>query len=1007
MNELPQVSKEELKQVFVSPFIETLKQEIDKQKKLLARTEEAYQSYYERINRIDSKKSIHKLINETDWLKSTLYDILEQEFPERREIPFSEEFKEFVLSSNNFIQVQPEKVILEQKAERFSYQSTDSFKFRLLKPLKKLFYLASISPTKFANLFRSEKKATPYWSHEIPYRAICTFYFKKRFASLGLGFFEELQQIKCIALNLVTDIDIDINVEFQKFLENENPDKEAYIEIIKGFSSRTKVADLNKVLDDKLSVWEENSEICLDEVLREFNHCLAIVDTIELSSDEFSASNMESQKMQLINKYNRIFNGWKNTFFAQIDDFQVDIELYHIKYRGLQQFQLLQDSCHTRLTGLIEEKILKIESEFEKIESQLNDVKKSDDIKAFLEKEKIKINRKLEKELIPQTIESVYNQNLPQLLDRLEFKIKAQVDRMRDKRIIYSTSSYNAPIGKSELSHFNPRELVEIDIFPKFVQVNAELKAKVVKSLEELQVNLRDLSGISDYNLESAISSIKDKQGLEEVKKITLEGLKRAKTKTQDINTALNKIEATINDTLLAVFRDFNQSVISLTQNENITQIRIKIAKAKAVEKTKAYKKQIIDNIKGFLPIAIRFLRKEFSRSIHYIDLALKRVGLAEEDEKLTAELADYLAHTDKAIDKLPYVYKRLYQIKALEEEMFFVGRETEFQHIKTAFESWKKGNYSSTCVHGEKGSGASSLVNLFEKDLQGVEIYRHKFSKGYHSESDFIEFFKMLLKNDSLNNFEDISHFLCSGKKKVIILEDVQHFYLKKIDGFSSINMLFDLISNSAEHIYWLLEITTYTYNYLEKTIGISRYFRYNIELKQLSDAQIVNLIMKRHRVSGYNLQFEASDLSLLEARKQKTKTEEEKQQLLKESFFANLNQFAQSNISLALLFWLKSTKSVDDNTILMSRIKSLNFKFLNSLNNDSIFTLHALLLHDSLNIEEHALVFHQSEINSRRTLMVLEDHGLLKSNGGRYTINRLLYRQVVNMLSNKNIIH
>ena len=66
MNELPQLSKEELNQVFLAPFIESLKQEIDIQKGLLTKTEKAYQSYYDRILRIESKQSITKFINETD-----------------------------------------------------------------------------------------------------------------------------------------------------------------------------------------------------------------------------------------------------------------------------------------------------------------------------------------------------------------------------------------------------------------------------------------------------------------------------------------------------------------------------------------------------------------------------------------------------------------------------------------------------------------------------------------------------------------------------------------------------------------------------------------------------------------------------------------------------------------------------------------------------------------------------------------------------------------------------
>ncbi len=138
MNDLPNITKEELEKVFVNPFIDSLKQEIDKQKIMLVRTEQVYQSYYERILRVDSKQSLNKLINETDWLKSSLYDILEQEFPERREIPFSEEFESFVTSSETYILEQPKIIKREQKPERFKKMADDKSQFLILKPLKKL-----------------------------------------------------------------------------------------------------------------------------------------------------------------------------------------------------------------------------------------------------------------------------------------------------------------------------------------------------------------------------------------------------------------------------------------------------------------------------------------------------------------------------------------------------------------------------------------------------------------------------------------------------------------------------------------------------------------------------------------------------------------------------------------------------------------------------------------------------------------------------------------------------
>jgi len=163
----------------------------------------------------------------------------------------------------------------------------------------------------------------------------------------------------------------------------------------------------------------------------------------------------------------------------------------------------------------------------------------------------------------------------------------------------------------------------------------------------------------------------------------------------------------------------------------------------------------------------------------------------------------------------------------------------------------------------------------------------------------------------------------------------------------------------------------------------------------------------MRRHRVSGYNLKFESPKSRTKETNILGKKIPEKTQENITKEFFEDLNVFAQSNISLALLYWLRSTVSFENNTVVIGKIKNIRFDFLSSLDTTSIFTLHTLLLHESLSIREHAAIFHQEEKQSRMTLMVLEDSGILKVEDGFYTINQIIYRQVVNVLRNKNLIH
>ena len=270
-----------------------------------------------------------------------------------------------------------------------------------------------------------------------------------------------------------------------------------------------------------------------------------------------------------------------------------------------------------------------------------------------------------------------------------------------------------------------------------------------------------------------------------------------------------------------------------------------------------------------------------------------------------------------------------------------------------------------------------------------------------------FLNFFDELFENETLVTFNGIVDFLNNGTKRIIILEDIQHFYLKKPNGFEAITLLFELISQTAKNIFWLVGTSTFSWSYFQKTIAIERYIRHKIVLSPLSDEQIIKLIMKRHRVSGYNLKFDDSELPRKDLLSSFKKQVDYSQEGLQKSFFTELNDFAQSNISLALLYWLRSAISFEDNTVIIGKIKNIKFNFLSSLDTESIFTLHSLLLHDTLNVREHAEIFHQAEKQSRMTLMVLEDSGIIVSKDGEFHINHLIYRQVVNVLRNKNLIH
>lgn len=1012
MEQLPPLVSEDLIESFLDSYLTCLEEDANREKQFLFACEELYSTYLTRIKRVASKNDRSKYINETDWLKTSLFKLLEEEFPEKREIPFEEEFEHFVDITSVYLINTPHNVKLEQTKERFYAQPDDSFFLGIGKLIKRSVFNLGKLPLRFTNLFRKEKKPIHFWAHTVPLSSMIEHYFINLLSQKNLYAFEELMKVKCGHLNLNWGIIKDINQIISTYLNSEEVEEEgskALIAKLEELSKRDSFLRSHEVVDNLIKSWREKGLSIFQELEADFRDALLKVNTLELSISKYGLYQLKEGRNDYLREYKRIFGGWKNSIFAQLDDIQIDIELYHIKYFGLMQYYLLRNSAKSRIEKIIFDHFKPIEKEFDELIENVEKAKPGD-VLELIRSEKALLIELMSKQIVPKTIEALYDQDFPNLLDRMEFKITKAVEKMKDDRIIYAENVYDSPIKKSELSQFNPRELVQISILKEFNEQLSTLKSSVVKQLELLQSEIYELSGIIDYNLDSALNSQNEEENSSEkndIKQIACEGINRTKSKTTKIQEDLFALQKTIDQELKATVEAMNEELVKLTINENITDLRLRLARAKAINKTFSIKESILEFVHRTTPKVIDQGKLWFNSIHKNVQNYLITIGIVEEEKILTAELSDFLLKTDEAIAKLPFVYKRLYRIDPLSEEIFFEGRQKELNQLFTAYNRWKDGKFEATIVIGEKGSGTSSLINFFLEKSKNGNFLRYKFNEAHSTSVDFYSLFQELLGNKKLNNQEALVKNLLEGERRIIILEDAQHLYLKRIGGFRAIQMLFDLISETSTHILWIIEVTTYTYDYLEKTIRISSYFKNKVNLQSISDEQMVNLIMRRHRVSGYNLEYQILNPGAKNSKKLSRLNEEGKQAYLKELYFKKLNEFAKSNISLALLYWIRSTIDVRNNTIYIGMMGDLKFEFLASMNDDSIFTLHALLLHDSLNVSEHAILFHQSEWQSKMNLMVLEDNGILKLVNERYHINRLLYRQVVNVLKQKNIIH
>jgi hypothetical protein len=164
---------------------------------------------------------------------------------------------------------------------------------------------------------------------------------------------------------------------------------------------------------------------------------------------------------------------------------------------------------------------------------------------------------------------------------------------------------------------------------------------------------------------------------------------------------------------------------------------------------------------------------------------------------------------------------------------------------------------------------------------------------------------------------------------------------------------------------------------------------------------------LIKRHKISGYNLHFEKPPVAYLSNKFLKS-SEVEQQEILKEEFFSDINKIARSNFRIAFMYWIRSTVKVSGSTIFMRSLKTIDTSFLNKITPEKLLLLNSILLQERLNMADIVELSSLDAQLTKNIVHTLFEKGLLtKENDEFYTINIFLYRQITSLLKSKNVIH
>jgi hypothetical protein len=985
-----------------------LKGKLENQAHLIESAKSSLANYYDNMDQEEGKVEVLELLRKMKTLKESLAASVNNMSALSPAVDLDEDFSDYFTGLQRYVDSLPESILEDQSPDRFLPFPSDSLGINLGKRFKKIGLSISWLPQRIANWFRKKRGIAPkelrYWKHQVPLRGMIIYHFRDLLIEQLIEMIQAINRSIAASTYELYTVESGLDRKFASML---------------GESSQGEPSPATPPTDDKIDeVLYRINELSesigvmtsnrLERLYGMFYLNYEMVGTIELSVGNFEQGGLANAHKQAKKTYTDTMTGWQNTLSVLSDRYSFDHELFHTRFSNLEQYIFVSQKLDTRISEKILNEIDKISVFLESRQQQLANASTIDDaFKKKLKEVRFETSRFL-KQAIPECIQLIREQGIPGLIEGLETKTKAQIGQLSEKRSLVKNISYEHAVKSSEISNIAPRELITFEALPEYLSTIQSLKQQADEVIESTQQQLMEISNICDFNLETALAAIDDESQQDKAKSMSIEGVERAYSRLQDIIDGLKELVIKGDKVIHEGVDDFNQRIMAMNEIDQVFDTQVRIAKAKAVEKTKALRAQFVKRFKDFFPRLITNVKRRGLMLYKRYREASKRYGIADQAQVLSAEISGFLSDTEKTLKNLPFVYQRLFEVGPLDNLYFYEPRPMASLSLRKAFENWQSGHFGATSLIGESGSGVTTLIYFFLKELRSKPpVIQLGTANQIHTKAELFEVLKSGLEIDDLDDIDSlVNYFNQLETQHIVVLEDLEHLFLRKVNGFDCIKILLELINRTDKNIFWIITINEYSFQYLSRTLKIDEYFASNIQLKPLKPDQVTSIILKRHRVSGFSIVYRPHKLDRKNKRFQKM-TPDEQQEYLQKEYFNTLNRIAQSNIMLALVYWLRSILEIQEDVIYIRSIKGIDFSFLTKLSEEKLFILHAMLLHDGISISDHASIFQQTLEESKFAIFPLFDDGIIEHKEGLFYINPLLFRQVVNLLKDKNILH
>ncbi|PKM21650.1 MAG: hypothetical protein CVV10_08295 [Gammaproteobacteria bacterium HGW-Gammaproteobacteria-14] len=380
------------------------------------------------------------------------------------------------------------------------------------------------------------------------------------------------------------------------------------------------------------------------------------------------------------------------------------------------------------------------------------------------------------------------------------------------------------------------------------------------------------------------------------------------------------------------------------------------------------------------------------SLSARWFRIRTKSLVETEDDEVALDEICEqyerWFASSDNADDTLPAIDTGL------------------MPAIRKPFDAWmnERTDENVLLITGEKGMGKSAALSRLHKqlnkDMPEVHIERISVPPKTTARADVYAMIGDMLGIDMQDGPAALARSDESREPTVIMLDAAQNLFLSEVGHLDGWRALLDLTNTRVENLFWVIAINNQSWAYLCNVFGREYQMRQVVRVKRWSQNEIRSLILSRHHLSGYKLQYEDILLATRGPEAGNLRNAEQR-------YFSLLWDSCRGVPMAALELWLSSIRT-DGSRVLVGLPQAPSSSALEKQGSKLLFVYAAIATHENLTSGEINIVTNQQENVVRYALKAaLDSEFIERGDDGRYRITPLWYHTVISYLTRKNMLH